>query len=459
MSANMDPGSDADLRARVARLESENSALRTQLEVEPPGGNGAPTSARRGRGRGWTVLAVVLIVLGCVMAPLAVVGGWAKSTLTDTDTFVATYAPLAHDAAVQGFVIDQATAAINQNLNLEQLTTEVLDGIKALGTRPAASAALDALKEPAAQALETVIRDGVTTFVSSDSFTQSWERALRLSHTQLLATLRNDPQALIAAQSDGMIGIQLGPIVEDVKAALLARDLSIAARIPAVDRTIPIAMSDQITTVQTGYRAIVAVGSWLPWAALIFLAAGVLVARRRSVALVGAAVGLGLSMLVLLLAFSVGRAVLLTAIPAALVPASVMTLFYDTATAAMRETAVIGVVLTFTIAIVAWFAGPFVLPRKLRSLYTDGVAAVRRSAERHNVTTGRAGHWAYAQRRVLHVVIALAATAAIILLRPLSVSDIVGTLVISVIAVIVVSLIERPARADSSPPLPAPGAA
>jgi hypothetical protein len=211
--------------------------------------------------------------------------------------------------------------------------------------------------------------------------------------------------------------------------------------------------------VQTGYRAIVAVGSWLPWAALIFLAAGVLVARRRSVALVGAAVGLGLSMLVLLLAFSVGRAVLLTAIPAALVPASVMTLFYDTATAAMRETAVIGVVLTFTIAIVAWFAGPFVLPRKLRSLYTDGVAAVRRSAERHNVTTGRAGHWAYAQRRVLHVVIALAATAAIILLRPLSVSDIVGTLVISVIAVIVVSLIERPARADSSPPLPAPGAA
>ena len=455
----MDTESDADLRERVARLESENSALRTQLEEEPPGHGGAATPARRGRGRGWTVLAVVLIVLGCVMAPLAVVGGWAKSTLTDTDTFVATYAPLAHDPEVQGFVIDQATVAINQNLNLEQLTTEVLDGIKALGTRPAASAALDALKEPAAQALQTVIRDGVTSFVSSEAFTQSWERALRLSHTQLLATLRNDPQALVAAQSDGMIGVQLGPIVEDVKAALLARNLSIAARIPPVDRTIPIAMSDQISTVQTGYRAIVAVGSWLPWAALIFLAAGVLVARRRSVALVGAAVGLGLSMLVLVLGFAVGRAVLVTAIPAAQVPATVTTLFYDTATGAMHETAVIGVVLTATIAIVAWFAGPFGLPRKLRSLYTDGVAAVRRSAEQHNVTTGRAGEWVYAQRRVLHVVIALAATAAVILLRPLSVSDIVGTLVVAVIALIIVSLIERPTRAETSPPVAAPTAA
>ena len=60
-----------------------------------------PAPGRRSRGRGWTVLAVVLIVLGCVMAPLAVVGGWAKSTLTDTDNFVATYAPLAHDPEVQ----------------------------------------------------------------------------------------------------------------------------------------------------------------------------------------------------------------------------------------------------------------------------------------------------------------------------------------------------------------------
>ena len=450
---------EGDLRERVARLEAENSTLRTQLEAQPRVAQDEKPSSRRSRGRGWTVLAAVLIVLGCLMAPLAVVSGWAKSTLTDTDTFVATYAPLARDPEVQSFVVDQAAAAINQNVNIEQYISDVIDGIKELGTRPRASAALDALKEPATQGAQTVIRNGIEDFVASEAFAQSWERSLRISHTQLLATLNNDPQALVAAQSDGTIGIQLGPIVEDIKAALLARDLSIASRIPPVDRTIPIAQSDQIPTVQAVYRTVVAVGSWLPWVALIFLAAGVLVARRRSVALICAALGLGVSMLVLVLGFTIGRGLLLTAVPTAVVPAGITTLFYDTATAAMYDTAVIGVVLAVSIAVVAWFAGPFRAPRRLRSFYNDGLAGLRHNAEQHGVTTGRVGEWTYAQRRVLHVIIALAASAAIILLRPLSVADIVGTVAIAVLALVIVSLIERPERAAPLQPVGEPVAA
>ena len=222
---------------------------------------------------------------------------------------------------------------------------------------------------------------------------------------------------------------------------------------------IPIAQSDQIPTVQAAYRTIIAVGSWLPWVALIFLAAGVLVARRRSVALVCAALGLGLSMLLLVLGFTIGRGLLLTAVPTAVVPANITTLFYDTATAAMHDTAVIGVVLAVSIAVVAWFAGPFRAPRRLRSFYTDGLAGLRDNAEKHGVTTGRVGEWMYAQRRVLHVIIALAASAAIILLRPLSVSDIVGTVAIAVLALVIVSLVERPKPAVPLQPTGEPAAA
>ena len=174
-----------------------------------------------------------------------------------------------------------------------------------------------------------------------------------------------------------------------------------------MDRTIPIAQSDQIPTVQRAYLAVVAIGGWLPWVALIFLTAGVLVARRRSVALVWAAAGLGVSMLLLVLGFGIGRNVLLTAVPPVTVPSGVTTLLYDTATAAMQDTAVIGVVLAVAIAVVAWFAGPFKAPRRLRGFYTDAVAGLRHNAEQHGVTTGRVGNWVYAQRRVLHVIIAL----------------------------------------------------
>ena len=215
-----------------------------------------------------------------------------------------------------------------------------------------------------------------------------------------------------------------------------------------MDRTIPIAKSDQIGTVQTAYRAIIALGGWLPWVTLAFLAAGVLVAPRRSVALLAAAVGLGLSMLLLVLGIVIGRGLLLATVPPAVVPGAVTGLLYDTATAAIHDTAVIGVVLAIAVAVVAWFAGPFQAPRRFRGYYTDGVGALRNNAEQHGVTTGRVGEWVYNQRRLLHVIIALAAAAAIILLRPLSVSDIVGTLVLAVLALVVVTLVERPERPE-----------
>src|SRR5215212_11241872 len=100
---------DDDWQARLAQLESENAALRAQLESEnaalraqlesplPAAPASATVSGYRARSRWWTALAATLIVIGCLLAPLAVIGGWGKTTLTDTDAFVATYAPLAHD--------------------------------------------------------------------------------------------------------------------------------------------------------------------------------------------------------------------------------------------------------------------------------------------------------------------------------------------------------------------------
>ncbi|MET0692526.1 MAG: hypothetical protein ABWY56_01270 [Propionibacteriaceae bacterium] len=452
---NTDP--DTDLQDRMAQLEAENHALRHQLATDAVAPEGS-TSTRWG-GRGRTVVAVVLIVLACLLAPVAVIAGWAKSPLSDTDAFVSTYAPLAHDPAVQAYVVDQVTVAINANTDIDQLTSDVIDGLKALGTRPRASAALDALKAPATEAVQSSIRNGVTAFVTSDAFAQTWERTLRLSHTQLLATLGNDPQALLAAQADGTIGVQLGPIVADVKAALLARGVTIADRIPSVDRVIPIAQSDQIPTIRTAYQLVIALGSWLPWVVLVLLAAGVLTARRWSTALVTAALGLGLSMLVVLLGLTIGRAVLLTEVPATVVPTGVSGLLYDTATAAIRDTAVAGLVLALAVAAVGWLAGPFRVPRRLRAIYADGLAGVRQNAAGHGLTTGRVGDWVYAQRRVLHVIVAFAAAIAVVWLRPLTVSDIVWTLVIAVVVLLVISLVEHPAPAGPDQQTPAPAVA
>jgi hypothetical protein len=51
--------------------------------------------------QGWrTILAVLLIVVGCVLAPLAGVAVWARNQVTNTDRYVRTVAQLASDPAI-----------------------------------------------------------------------------------------------------------------------------------------------------------------------------------------------------------------------------------------------------------------------------------------------------------------------------------------------------------------------
>lgn len=442
-----DDTSAIDLEARIARLEAENSALRQQVGAEPAPATAPPATAStqpRKTGRWRPFVAVILIVIGCVLAPLAVVSGWAKATLTDTDSFVATYAPLAKDPAVQAYVVNETMDVINQNVDVSGLTGEVIDGIKGLGVRPRVGQALDLLKAPATQGIESMLQRGVETFVTSDAFGTAWQQALRISHTQLEATLSNDPAALLKAQNNGTIGIEIGPIIDQVKQSLVDQGVTIASRIPSVNKTIPIAQATNLPTAQLAYRAVVAAGSWLIWVALIMLTAGVLVSKHRARTLIWTAVGLGLAMSVLLIGFTSGRAILTTTLPPSVVPTNVLNLLYNTVVTPMQDTATVTLVLAIVVAIVAWLFGPFGLPRRLRGLYIDGIGSLRGSAEARGVTTGRVGEWCYAQRRLLQVLVGLGAAAALILLRPLSIGEIFGTLIVALIVLIILSVVERP---------------
>jgi hypothetical protein len=372
------------------------------------------------------------------------VASWAKVQLTDTDTFVATYAPLAKDPAVQAYITNQVVDVINQQVNVNQLTSDVIDGITSLGTGPAATKALEALKGPAAQGIQSLIHTTVNNFVTSNAFADVFASALKLSHSQLVATMQNNPKAAIAIGSDGSIGIQLGPIMDQVKANLVSKGITFASQIPTIDRTITVTKSDAIPTVQLAYNVALVAGAWLPWVAIAFLAAGVLVARRRAVALIWAAIALALSMIVVAVAFAVGRIVFIASTSPSVLPSGVARTLFDTVVAAMQETTVAVLVLAIVVAVVGWFAGPFEVPRKLRGFYVAGATRLRSTAEEHGITTGRFGEWLYAQRVLLRVLVAVIASAIVLFVRPITTSLTIWTLVIAVLVIAVLELLQRP---------------
>ena len=73
--------------------------------------------------------------------------------LVDEGQFVATVAPLAHDPQVQGLVSDQTVGPIDDKVNYDQITGDVIDGIAGLRLPPRALSALGLLKQPAADGL------------------------------------------------------------------------------------------------------------------------------------------------------------------------------------------------------------------------------------------------------------------------------------------------------------------
>lgn len=264
-------------------------------------------AARVARDRALAVVAAVLVAVGLVLTPVAVVAADARPLLTDTDRFVATFGPLAGDRAVQDAVADAVMAGIDSRVDFSVLAATALQNVGGqLSLPPAAVAALQALGDRAAGALRAVVDDQVRSLVSSDGFAAVWRQMLRTAHAQALAGLRDDPSAGLVIRGDTLV-LQVGPVLDRARQALLDRGYRVAALIPQLDRTVELVDVPGLGQVAGGHRAATALGVWLPIAAALLVVGGLVLARRRRPAVLRAGAGLALVSAVLLVVLAVVR--------------------------------------------------------------------------------------------------------------------------------------------------------
>lgn len=254
---------------------------------------------RLGRARG--VLAVTLVVLGALLAPVGAVTVWARQVATDTDTYVNLVAPLAQDPAVRQAVVDRTTTALTTALNVDGLAQGAVDQLRGLGLRPPADAVIGSLQAPLAAGMTDAIRAGVRRVVTSDRFAALWREANRAAHAQLVAVLRDDPGALARLGPDGTLSLDLTPVLTAAVAALRDAGFTLVDRLPSAQASLPLLRSDALLRVQGGWRLLQTAAWAVPLAALLLIGAGVAVARRRMAALVltGAAVAVAAGLLLL----------------------------------------------------------------------------------------------------------------------------------------------------------------
>ena len=451
---------EEQLREELARVNAENAELVRQLVQESTGGSAAPAdaspresvSARRGRkGRAWgrTVLSVAFVTVGALLGPVAIVSAWAERELTDTAYFVDTFAPLAQQPAVQDFVAGEALAAIDSAVDIDQVADDLFSGLDGLDLSPRAQNALELLKAPAVSGVKGLITNTVTDFVRSDAFATIWRDALTITHEQLVNTATGQEDAAVTVGRNQEVSLQLGPIVQAVKEHLVAGGFTLAARIPAIDRSIVIAQSSSVGTLLAIYQIVVAVGTWLPWFAFLILAAGVIVARRRALALAWASGALLLSMALTGAAITVGAGIVAVMV-APTIPHDAAVALYSGVTAFVSSLVVVVAVLAAKVLAITLIAGPWQWSRALRGYGHTAFAAIRRGAERHGITTGSAGELVHRWLQPLRVLVGMACAVFLVLARPLSPATIVWTALVGVAVVVLLELVSRPPSTEAT---------
>jgi hypothetical protein len=395
-------------------------------------------------------VSIVLIVLGCILAPVAVLGVWAGNQVSDTGRWVATVEPLIHDPAIQNVLTDKITNEITSQLNLNGIISQAATETGARGL-PRISSLLTTFGPQITSSVTGFIHSTVHTVITSQAMANAWVQVNTVAHQALVKVLSGQGGGAITT-SNGQIVLNLGPLIAVAKQDLVARGFSLANSIPDITPKFALFEAKNLGQAQSGYRLITRLKIVLPILVLVLLGAGVYVARGHRRALVGAGLGFAASMLVLGAALAIFRSVYLNSVPNSVLPSDAAATLFDTFVRFIKDALRTLLVVGLVVAVAAFLTGPSVTAVGTRRACASGLGWVRRGGERAGVTTGPAGTWTFAHRKALRIgAVALAALLFVFWGRPTA----LVVILIAVLLLAVLGLIELIGRPPARPEITA----
>jgi hypothetical protein len=435
----------------LAQLRAENERLRAMIARHVP-----PTGRphRRRRAGRWTA-ATVCLLIACLLLPVAAIALWARTVVFDTDRYVATVAPLAHDPAIQNAVADRITDAVFAAVDIEGFTGRALNGLVAQG----APAELVMLRQPMVNGVRSFTRSQVGNVVGSAAFAQAWEQANRIAHTGLVAALKGTKGGAIEVQN-GTVSVNLGAFIAAIKPQLVAAGVPFADRIPAVNLSFPILQSDDIPRIQRAAGWLDTLAVPLVVLAFLLLAAAVWIAprHRRMLAIVG--FGTAATLLVVLGALAAGRTYYLGHLPQSS-STDAAAVVWDTLTRQFILRLQTVVVVGLVIALGAWVTGPGRLALALRINAIRLIVSSRAGTARLGWRPGPVDRWVAAHVAALRAgTLVLVVAVYVLWTRPTGAVVIWLTLALLILVAIIeflrrgADLPETPSLAGADSPTP-----
>ncbi|AZQ34471.1 hypothetical protein EJ357_14110 [Streptomyces cyaneochromogenes] len=379
----------------------------------------------------------VLIVVTCVLVPVALITVWVHDIALDTDRYVDTVAPLATEPAIQDAAVHRISEAVDVRIDGDQAAAELAGWLSSQGLPPRATAAVRGLGPQIDSAVDGAVNRVVTRIVHGDAFATVWTNANERAHNAVVHALTGEGRGAVGV-AGGTVTLDVGTLVEQVKKELVDAGLSPAAKIPDVDKQLVLFQSEELEKIRDGAHLLDEVGYWLPVLTVLIGVAGVLLARRRRRVLIRTALGAAFACLLVVIALVLVRRFYLDHLPAAVQSDAAAAAVFDTLLRFLKYALVTAIVLGVVVALGAYLVGPGRLPVAIRRGCDRTADKVAVWADGHEVRAGRAGVWAQTHRRSI-ALSALAVLAFVFAVwnRPTTVTVLVFALVLlAVLAVL-----------------------
>lgn len=411
---------DALDESKLAELEAENEALRAQVAEHD-----AAQSVESHRARnGWAAAIAVAATLALALSIPAI---WLNRMVSDTNYYVNTVAPLAHDTAIQNAVAGAASDAIVARLNATERIRSLLPTRLAFVAVPVGSAVND------------FIAKQTTAFVHSDAFPQVWNQINRTSHAAFVTAMTGNQGGAVTVQA-GTLTLDVGVLAQKVAARLSGAGLGFVNNLPLnkINKKIVLFHSALLGQLAVYFAWLNRVALVLPVIGLLLAAGAFALAfdRRKAALWFGWSLLLWtllpLELILLGQTYVGNQLVRLLSIPSAAAQNAYSILF-----AAPIHAEQVGIAVAVVIILAALIAGPSRWARAMRGWFSGGIGHVA-----SNVNLGPFGEWVGGHMNGVRAIgYVVAAIALLLLPRPRTIAEIVWIAVFVIVWLLLVQFV------------------
>ncbi len=314
----------------------------------PPRERGWRTLDEGPKGRPWRILSIVLLVIGCVLAPIGVTAAWAKNLVTNQDAYLEAVGPLITDPVIVDAAEAKIVAGVDTAITNLKLADRIGDELQTLGLPPRLASLATSYLSTFRDDINDRVAKLVDQVMQSPRLETLWNEANIKAHSAFVDLMQGRQSRLSS------INLDLSTVVGQVKQRLSASGVDWAAQIPDVPIVFNLTGNANVQRLAGYYDTLTVLGTWLPIIALVLLLASAALAPSRLRGLSRAGGWLAFSMVVLAVGLIGGREYLISKVPA---QPQVTQAFTRQLTVNLQDTMRLVAVIGAVIAVLAWLFG------------------------------------------------------------------------------------------------------